>query len=97
MAIKKAAKPAKKARAVKTTKATKAAKITKPAKATRTAKAVKTVRTAKKAVAAKTAMKRGSKYACGVCGLAVTVDQTCGCVEAAHLICCGEPMKAKKK
>ena len=71
-----------------------------------------TVKTAaKKAVAKKTAVKKtvakkpakkpvgikkGSKYTCGVCGLAVTVDTACGCGEAAHIICCEKPMKMKK-
>jgi hypothetical protein len=56
---------------------------------------------AKKTVAKKTAkktagMKEGSRYVCGVCGLAVTVDTACGCAEAAHLICCEKPMRAKR-
>jgi hypothetical protein len=62
-------------------------------------KAVKTA--AKKTVAKKTAkkttaMKKGSRYGCSVCGLAVTVDTACGCAEATHLICCDKPMKAKR-
>jgi rubrerythrin len=61
--------------------------------------ATKTV--AKKAAPRKTAgkkaaMKEGSRYVCGVCGLAVTVDTACGCVETAHLICCEKPMKPRK-
>ena len=61
-----------------------------------------TVKTAaNKTVAKKTAtktagMKKGSKYTCGVCGLAVTVDTACGCGEAAHIICCEKPMKMKR-
>ena len=52
---------------------------------------------AKKAVAKKGAgMAKGSKYACGVCGLAVTVDTACGCAETAHLICCEKPMRMKR-
>lgn len=59
---------------------------------------VKTV--LKKTVAKKTAkrttgMKEGNKYTCGVCGLAVTVDTSCGCAETTHLICCEEPMRMK--
>ncbi|MBI5097638.1 MAG: hypothetical protein HZB30_00160 [Nitrospirae bacterium] len=42
-------------------------------------------------------MKKGSKYQCGVCGIAVTVDEVCGCVEAHNIICCDKPMKPKKK
>ncbi len=39
---------------------------------------------------------KGETYACEVCGLAVTVDETCGCVEACDIICCGKPMKERK-
>jgi len=54
-------------------------------------------KTAVKRTAKKTAgVKKGSRYSCGVCGLAVTVDTACGCAEAAHLICCERPMKMKK-
>jgi hypothetical protein len=31
-----------------------------------------------------------------VCGLAVTVDEVCGCVDVCDIICCGKPMKPKK-
>ena len=41
-------------------------------------------------------MREGSRYVCGVCGLAVTVDTACGCAETAHLICCEKPMKMKR-
>lgn len=44
----------------------------------------------------KTEVKKGSKYVCDVCGLVVSVDNVCGCVESCDIICCGEPMKAKK-
>jgi hypothetical protein len=50
----------------------------------------------KKTVAKKAVMKEGSRYVCRVCGLGVTVDTACGCVETAHLICCEKPMKAGK-
>ena len=54
-------------------------------------------KTAVKATAKKTAgMKKGSKYSCVVCGLAVTVDTACGCAESTHLICCEKPMRMKK-
>jgi hypothetical protein len=49
-------------------------------------------KTAKKAAG----MKDGSKYACGVCGLTVTVDTARGCAETVHLICCERPMRIKK-
>ncbi len=52
----------------------------------------------RKAPARKAAAKRGKtnpgdSYTCEVCGLAVTVDEACGCSEAHELICCSEPMK----
>ena len=50
-----------------------------------------TAKPAKKAVVPK-----GSKYTCGVCGMAVTVDTACGCAEVHPLICCGKQMKVKK-
>lgn len=54
-------------------------------------------KTAVKKTARKTAgMKEGSKYTCGVCGLAVTVDTACGCAETTHLICCEKPMRMKR-
>jgi hypothetical protein len=28
--------------------------------------------------------------------MVVSVDETCGCVDTCDLICCDEPMKAKK-
>ncbi|MFC1862307.1 hypothetical protein ACFLT4_01030 [Chloroflexota bacterium] len=28
-------------------------------------------------------------YVCGVCGLAITVDEACGCVDFCDIICCG--------
>lgn len=37
----------------------------------------------------------GDTYSCEVCGLAVTVDEACGCTEAHELICCSEPMKKR--
>ncbi|RJQ23183.1 MAG: desulforedoxin [Nitrospiraceae bacterium] len=42
-------------------------------------------------------MKKGAKYQCTVCGMAVTVDKICGCVEAHDIVCCGTEMKPKKK
>jgi len=40
--------------------------------------------------------KKGSRYSCGVCGLSVTVDNICGCVDTCDIICCNEEMKPKK-
>ena len=56
-------------------------------------KAVKKV--AKKGV--KKAVKKGDAYQCSVCGLAVTVDEVCGCIDACDIICCEKPMKPKRK
>jgi hypothetical protein len=49
-----------------------------------------------KKVAARGKTKVGDSYVCGVCGLAVTVDEDCGCAEACDIICCSEPMKRKR-
>jgi hypothetical protein len=54
----------------------------------------KAVAAKKRGVAGKTS--RGDSYACGVCGLLVTVDETCGCADVCDIICCGKPMKVKK-
>ncbi len=51
------------------------------------------IKKAKKAV--KKAMKKGDKYVCGVCGMAVTVDKACGCTDACDILCCGKGMKKK--
>ncbi len=51
---------------------------------------------AKKTVKKTAGIKEGSRYACSVCGLAVTVDTGCCCGETAHLICCEKPMKVKR-
>ena len=47
--------------------------------------------------AAKKGVKKGDVYKCGVCGLAVTVDEVCGCVDYCDIICCEKPMKPKKR
>ncbi len=52
-------------------------------------------KTAKKAVA-RGRTKEGDAYAGGVCGLAVTVGEVCGCVDACDIICCDTPMKKKR-
>jgi len=49
---------------------------------------------ARRKVAAKKSV-AGDSLACGVCGLVVTVDEACGCVDVCEIICCGEPMKAE--
>jgi len=56
--------------------------------------AEKKAATQQKATAKKKAAK-GDGYVCGVCGLAVVIDEVCGCVDACDIICCGKPMKAR--
>jgi len=67
-------------------------------------KAKPPVKAAAKKVAPKAAAKKkvvvkkkvaGESYGCEVCGLVVTVDEACGCVDVCEIICCGEPMKAE--
>ena len=50
---------------------------------------------AKKAADAGT--KKGPRHACGVCGIAVTVDEVCGCIDTCDIICCGRQMTSKKR
>lgn len=50
---------------------------------------------AKKLSKKKANLKSKPRYACGVCGLAISVDNICGCSEACDIICCGEQMKKK--
>ncbi len=45
----------------------------------------------------KRAIKKGDVYRCGVCGVVVSVDKICGCVDTCDLICCSKPMKLKKR
>lgn len=78
-----AVKPAAKAATKKPASDTKAS--TKPA-----------AKSAAKPAAKKPVVPKGSKYTCGVCGMVVSVDTACGCVEACDLICCSKPMKLKK-
>ena len=57
-------------------------------------------KTAKKVVkkpVRKSSMKKGDAYKCGVCGLSVVVDETCGCVDACDIICCEKEMKPKRR
>ncbi|MBP1746418.1 MAG: hypothetical protein H6Q54_1033 [Deltaproteobacteria bacterium] len=80
-----AAKPAAKAAKKPAAKAKPAAKPAPKASAKPAAKAAK-----------KPVVPKGSKYTCGVCGMVVSVDTACGCVETCDLICCAKPMKLKK-
>ncbi len=45
---------------------------------------------------AKKKVAKGNAYVCEVCGLTVTVDTVCGCVDVCDIVCCGKPMKEKK-
>ena len=36
------------------------------------------------------------KLYCEVCGLVVSIDNECGCVDTCDLICCGQQLKEKK-
>jgi len=49
-----------------------------------------------KQAAAKGKGKIGQGYECRVCGLSVTVDEACGCVESHDIICCDAPMRKKR-
>ncbi|HXZ30221.1 MAG TPA: hypothetical protein VEG43_03570 [Dehalococcoidia bacterium] len=41
-------------------------------------------------------MAKGNSYVCAVCGLVVSVDEVCGCVDVCDVVCCGKPMKETK-
>ena len=38
---------------------------------------------------------KGSKYICGVCGMAISVDGTMGRIDMGELVCCGKQMRKK--
>lgn len=85
--------------AIKKTSAKKAVTKTAAKKTAKPKAVAKKTAVAKKAVAKKaagSAIKKGSKLACQVCGFAITVDRVCGCVEETHLICCDTEMKLKR-
>jgi len=52
----------------------------------------------KKAVqkVSKKGVKEGDTYKCSVCGLAVTIDEVCGCADVCDIICCETQMKKKR-
>ncbi len=50
----------------------------------------------KKAQARGSSMK-GESYLCESCGLVVTVDEPCGCVDVCDIMCCNVPMKKTGK
>ena len=39
---------------------------------------------------------KGDSYECEVCGLAVTVEETCSCMDVCDIVCCDKPMKERK-
>ena len=41
-------------------------------------------------------VKAKDQYKCSVCGLVVSVDETCGCVQTCDIICCDTQMKKKR-
>jgi len=41
----------------------------------------------------KRSKKKEAKYVCGVCGFALSVDESSGRVAAAETVCCGKKMK----
>jgi hypothetical protein len=45
----------------------------------------------------KKVVKKGDVYKCSVCGLAVAVDEVCGCVDSCDIICCEKQMEPKKQ
>lgn len=45
----------------------------------------------------KKSVKKGNVYKCSVCGLAVKVDEVCGCIDTCDIICCEKPMKPKRR
>lgn len=54
--------------------------------------AKKTVKRSRKSPARVT---EGQGYVCTVCGLSVTVDEECGCIDTCDIICCGQQMEPK--
>ena len=73
-------------------KVAKAAKARKASVSTRTKKAAK-----KNSPKKQKELKAGARYECDVCGLAMTVENSCGCSDFCDVICCGEQMKPVKK
>ena len=51
----------------------------------------------KKQATAKKKTAKGTSYGCDVCGLVVSVDEDCGCVDVCDIICCERQMKPKKR
>jgi hypothetical protein len=53
--------------------------------------------TSRKKAPVKENARKGESYACEACGLVVTVDEACGCVDACEIMCCEMPMKKTRK
>ncbi|MDD5450008.1 MAG: hypothetical protein PHO42_05360 [Candidatus Omnitrophica bacterium] len=51
---------------------------------------------AKRAKNTTKARKAKKGYSCSVCGLEITVDNVCGCVDTCDIICCGKDMNPRK-
>jgi hypothetical protein len=45
---------------------------------------------------AKKKISKGDSYVCEVCGLAISIDEACGCIDVCDIICCSKPMKQRK-
>lgn len=58
-----------------------------------------TKKSSKKKPVRKTVKKRATvkkpRLECVVCGMEITIDKMCGCVEAHPIVCCGQPMRSK--
>ncbi len=52
--------------------------------------------TKKKCKTTKKTKQKAKKLYCEKCGLVVTIDRECGCVDTCDLICCGTKLKEKK-
>jgi hypothetical protein len=96
----KAKKPAAKAAPAKAAKKGSAKAAVKPAvKAAKAAAkpAAKGAKKSPKSAKAKGAkVRKGDQLYCEVCGLVVSIDESCGCAEACDIVCCGEEMQPKK-
>ena len=53
-----------------------------------------------KGAGSKTPSKRksraGDRYVCDACGLAITVDEDCCCMDPCDLLCCDMPMRKRR-
>lgn len=48
-----------------------------------------------KSIAPRARKNKDSKYICGVCGMAISVDERAGRIDAGEVICCGKQMRKK--